>query len=112
MGLSIHLGQSHSSWLRALLHPGSGYWARGRCITGSLRRARQEECRVGRTCQIVYLHVMKDTPATVGIPGAQAQRTALVLLTALHGHPCHLEGDRDRGMMTSPAIKKLQDSQL
>lgn len=41
---------------------------------------------------LLYSHVVEDTPAAVGVPGAQAQLTALILLTALHRHACHLRG--------------------
>jgi len=37
-----------------------------------------------------YSHVVEDAPAAVGVPGAQAQLAALVLLAALHRHPRHL----------------------
>ena len=41
---------------------------------------------------LCYLHVVEDAPATVGVPGAQAQLAALILLAALHRHPHHLQG--------------------
>ena len=38
-----------------------------------------------------YSHVVQDTPATVGVPGAQALSTRPVLLTRLDGHLGDLE---------------------
>jgi aromatic ring hydroxylase len=53
--------------------------------------------------EYVYLHVVEDTPATVGVFGAQALATGGVLLTALYWYPAHLQrevgggGDRWKG---------------
>lgn len=44
-----------------------------------------------------HLHVMEDTPSTVGVSGAQTVPTSGVLLAALHWNPHHLETRRQRG---------------
>lgn len=40
------------------------------------------------------LHIVKDTPATVGVFGAQALATGGVLLTALDWYPAHLPREK------------------
>lgn len=38
-----------------------------------------------------YSHIVQDTPATVGVPGAQTFPTGLVLLAGLNGNLGHLQ---------------------
>ena len=66
----------------------------------------------------MYLHVVEDTPATVGVFGAQALATGGVLLTALYWYPAHLQREvgeleidgkeRENDVSLSNHIKSMQ----